>query len=94
MSDLIHATATGDVVVTTKVAFVHSIILTPAAAKSTVVVRTGGASGTIKASLQAPADGGSAIWSAGSDQGVLFTQGVHITVGGAGALVDVEVSQN
>lgn len=94
MSDLIHATATGDVVVSTKVAFVHSVVLTPAAAKSTVVVRTGGASGTIKLTLQAPADGGSAVWSAGHDAGALFPNGVHITVSGSGALVDVELSQN
>ncbi len=94
MSDLIHKTATGDVVVTTKVAFVHSVVLTPAAATATLVVRTGGASGTIKLTLQAAADGPSAVWSAGHDAGALFPNGVHVTLTGAGALVDVELSQN
>ena len=94
MSDQIHLTATGDAVAVTKPASVFSVILTPAAALATAVIRTNGASGTIKATLQAPASGGSAVWTSGdSNNGVLYNKGVHVTITGAGALVDIEFEQ-
>lgn len=91
MSDLLHVVATGDVVVQTKKASAFSVTLTPAAALSTVTVRTGGAAGTIKLVLQAAAAGNSVEWVAGEGTGaVLFTDGIHVTLTGAGASVDVE----
>lgn len=94
MSDLVHNTATATIAAVGKHAQVKSVVLTPAAAKSTVVVRTGGASGTVKLALQAAADGSSVIWESGNEAGVLFPDGIHITVTGAGALVDVEYTQS
>ncbi len=93
MSDMIHSTATAQVVAVNHKANVKSVTLTPAAALATVVVRDGTGSGTIKLALQAGASGVSAVWTSNDKEGVLFVAGVHITITGAGALVDVEFEQ-
>lgn len=80
--------ATGDVVAQGGSAFLKQVVLTPAAAIASVVVRTAGASGTRKLTLQAPANGESVVVRFDGN-GVLMTDGIHITVSGAGALVDV-----
>lgn len=89
MSALKSVTATGDIVAVGLHSWLRSVTLTPAAAKSTVVVRTGGASGTTLLSLQAPADGVSAVWKSG-DMGVNCPTGIHVTITGASATVAVE----
>lgn len=94
MSDIIHVTATGFVLTQGHSAIVQSITLTPAAAVANVVLRDFGATGTIKTTLQAAANGGSIVWIAGDAKaGPLFTDGVHVTLTGAGATVEIELSQ-
>lgn len=93
MSDTLHVSATGDIVPQGHKAKLLSVTLTPAAALSTAVVRTGGASGTVVHTLQAAASGNSASWDAADKDGVLVQDGIHVTITGAGALVDVEFNQ-
>jgi hypothetical protein len=84
-SKAVHFTATGDIVATadggtTKIT-IHGLVLTPAAAAATAVIRENGSGGTIRMSLQAAASGGSVIVN------VPFQiADPHVTLGGAGVL--------
>lgn len=74
-----HFTATGDISVGP--ATIYGFVLTPAAAVATAVIREGGSGGTIVMSLQAAANGSSAI--------VMFPMSIadpHVTLAGAGVL--------
>lgn len=82
-------TATGDVVTGSPV--LHSVVLTPAAAVARLEIRDG-ASGAIRATLQAAANGTSAVWVSGDEDGVLFSTAVHATLSGAGAAAAFEYS--
>lgn len=86
--DLTQVTATGDVV-TAVPAYLRSVVLTPAAAVSTLEVRDG-SGGVVRLKLQAAANGNSAVWRAGSKQGVQFSSSIHATLSGAGAVADFE----
>ena len=66
---------------------VCSILLTPAAVDTTVIVRDNGVAGTIRASLAAVANGSSVFWE--SDLGIVFNTDVHVTLTGAGVAVCV-----
>ena len=96
MSQLTKAAATGNVV--TGPGQLHSVILTPAAAVATVDVRLDGSGGTVVASLQAAANGGSVVWQAvgeargAAGNGVRFGGPLHLTIAGASASVTVETS--
>jgi hypothetical protein len=96
MSSLAKAVATGNVV--SGRGQLNSVILTPAAAVSTVDIRLDGSGGTVVASLQAAASGNSVIWRASDQQygqagaGVAFPGPLHVTLAGAGASVAVETS--
>lgn len=96
MSTLTKAAATGNVV--TAAGQLHSVILTPAAAVSTVDIRLDGSGGTVVASLQAAANGNSVVWQAVGEQrgvagnGVRFPGPLHVTLAGASASVTVETS--
>lgn len=63
---------------------IKGVVLTPAAAAATLVLHdnASAASGTVLARLQAPANGGSAVF-VGLD--IPFANGVYATLGGAGA---------
>ena len=74
-----HMSATGDIAVGP--AMLHGAILTPAAAVATAVIREGGASGNIRVSLQAAANGSSVVVPLH-----MPIQDPHVTLGGAGAL--------
>src|SRR5262245_29025983 len=67
---------------------VKLVVLTPAAAVATVVIRDGGAGGTTRLSLQAAANGNSVVWTSIGDP-MTFGTDVHTTIAGAGALVDI-----
>jgi hypothetical protein len=67
---------------------VKFIMLTPAAATATLVVRDGGAGGTTRVSMQALTSGGSVSIGPFPDP-ITFATDVHCTIGGAGALVDI-----
>jgi hypothetical protein len=62
-------------------------LLTPAAAVATLVVRDGGAGGTVKAELQAAANGSTVEVSVPG--GEAFGTDCHATLGGAGAVAYV-----
>lgn len=87
--NLTQVAATGDVV--TGSTFVHSIVLTPAAAVATLEIRDG-AAGAVRVKLQAAANGNSATWTSGDHEGVLFSSTVHATLSGAGAVAAAEYS--
>ena len=82
--------ATGDVDVTNakQGAKLFSVVLTPAAAVSTLVVKDGGSGGTTILSLQAAANGNSAVWRSGS--GVPLNGVLHATLSGASAVAAFE----
>lgn len=90
MSDLRNITADGEVCGASNKVFLRSIVLTPAAAAATLVVKDGGASGTTRITLQAEANGVSAVWTAGGEGGVLFN-GVYADIGGSGAAASFEL---
>lgn len=87
--DLKQVSATGDVV--TQDAYLHSVVLTPAAAASSVVIRDG-ASGAVRLTLNAVANGASVVWTAGDNEGVFFTSAIHATLSGAAAVASLEFS--
>lgn len=89
MAESVEVAATAQVFPTTAAKLLQSVVLTPAAAKATVVLKTGGASGTSLISLQAAADGNSVVFDCSAMGGVIFAAGIHATVAGAGALVDL-----
>lgn len=82
-------TATGDVVARGTSKIVYSIHLAAAADDATVVVRTGGAAGTIRAVLSSLAETGSGLVFGGLN---LFADGIHVTVTGTTPNVTVEHS--
>jgi hypothetical protein len=96
VSGLVKAVATGNIV--SGRGQLNSVILTPAAAVSTVDVRLDGSGGTVVLSLQAAASGSSVVWRASDQQygqagaGVAFAGPLHVTLSGAGASVSVETS--
>jgi hypothetical protein len=65
-----------------------SAVLTPAAAVSTLVVRQGGAGGTVILTLQAAANGGSVQ---ARFEGLGYSGQLHATLTGAGALATIEL---
>jgi hypothetical protein len=74
-----HFTATGDISVGP--ATLHRVVLTPAAAVATAVIKEGGSGGTTVMALQAAANGNSVVV-----EGPFFIQDPHVTLGGAGVL--------
>lgn len=66
----------------------YSITLTPAAALSTLVLREGGASGTIIAALQAAASGNSVQ---ARFDGMAYAGQLHATLSGASASAVIEL---
>ncbi|HEU4542204.1 MAG TPA: hypothetical protein VFR23_13835 [Jiangellaceae bacterium] len=88
MANLRRVTATGNVV--TGPVVLRSVMLTPAAAVSTLELRDG-SGGAIVLTLQAAASGSSSVWSAGK-AGVLFSSALHATLSGAGAAASFECS--
>lgn len=92
MSQLKRVTATGDVAAAGTgggARVLRSVVLTPAAAAATLDVRDG-SGGAIIASLQAAANGNSAIWSVVDRAGVPFTTAIHATIAGASASATFE----
>jgi hypothetical protein len=87
--NLVQVSATGDVVAGQRV--LHSVVLSPAAAACSVEIRDG-ASGAIRLTLKAVANGASVGWAAADRSGIPFSSAIHATVAGAGALVNVEYS--
>lgn len=79
-SNILRSTATGDV--TTDDAYLKAVVLTPAAAASTVTVRAGGASGTVILTLSAVASGASTVV---AGLNVPCGAGIHVTLTGASA---------
>lgn len=70
----------------------RAVVLTPAAAVSAVLVQDSSAGGgTDVLSLQAAANGASAVWLSADPDGVPFSAGVYVTLSGASAAVSVEV---
>lgn len=66
---------------------VKAVTITAAAAAATVIIRDGGAGGTVRISLNAPVGASSSV--AYLYDPVWFATDVHCTIGGAGALVDI-----
>lgn len=87
MADLTHHTATEQARTANAPAILKSVSLSPAAAVSTLTVREGGATGTIRLVLQAAASGATVERLLDN---VVFATGVHITLAGAGATATVE----
>lgn len=84
--DLKQVNATGDV--TTLVpAVLRSVVLTAAAATSTVIIKDG-SSGAARLTLSAVANT-SVVWNAGPD-GVHFGTAIHATLSGASAVASFE----
>lgn len=81
----IHFTATGDVGGANG-GEIDTVVLTPAAAIATLVLRENGSAGAIILSLQAAASGGSVVLPACD---LAYSGQLHATVGGAGALAMV-----
>ena len=67
---------------------IDSVVLTPAAAVATAVVRENGSGGTIILALQAAANGGSVqhIF-----RGLVYSGQLHVTLAGAGVQATVEL---
>lgn len=82
---LVRVSATGTVKATA--ARVKKVFLTPAAAVSTLVLRDGGAGGTVKLEVQAAANGQTAECTIEDGEG--FGTDVHATLAGAGAVAYV-----
>ena len=76
-----HFTATGDI--SAGPAVLWGFVLTPAAAVATAVIRENGSGGTIVMSLQAAANGNSAVV---AFAGPMTLMDPHVTLGGAGVL--------
>ncbi len=90
-SKFIQVAATGGVI--SGPCYVHSAVLAPAAAASSVVFdNSTDGSGAQKNKLVAPANGNSSDWHAGSGDGVYFEKGLYATLSGASAVVTFEVS--
>lgn len=72
---------------------IKQIVLTPAAAVATLVLREGGSGGNIIWSLQAAASGSSVIldFSSDIDGGSIASGQIHATLGGVGAVATIAV---
>lgn len=75
--------ATGDIVATAEVMLL-ALVLTPAAAAASAVIREGGASGTVVLTLNAVANGSAVVV-----PGPIAIRGPHLTLSGVGALFHV-----
>lgn len=84
--DTVNVAATGTVFATP--AMIVSVVLTPAAATATLVLRNGGAGGTTKLTLQALVSGNSAVWM--SPYPIRCGTDIHATLAGAGATATVQ----
>lgn len=89
-SRLVKVAATGNV--RTGSVKLRSVVLTPAAALSTLDVRDG-SGGNVIMSLQAAASGASVPWMSGDEDGVVFGTAVHATLVGAGASATFEIEE-
>ncbi len=74
---------TGDVVATAEVCLL-AVVLTPAAANASAVIKEGGSSGTVVLTLNAVANGSAVVV-----PGPIAIRGPHLTLSGAGALFHV-----
>lgn len=72
---------------------VRKVVLTPAGAVATLILRDGGAAGTVMANLQAAANGNSVVLDL-NECGVQFSTDVHATIAGLGAQADVYYTEN
>ncbi len=75
--------ATADIVATIEVTLL-AIVLTPAAANASAVIREGGSGGTVVLTLNAVANGSAVVV-----PGPISIRGPHLTLSGAGALFHV-----
>lgn len=90
--NLLNYIATGDVVAQTLHAILWTVTLAAGSDAATVVVRSGGASGTIHLKLAA-VTGDTVTWCCPSNMnGVPIGDGIHITVTGTGPSVTVGFS--
>ena len=82
---------TSDAVVSAKGGRIGSVVLTPAAAVSTLILydNASAASGTVLLSLQAAANGNSAIFA--PTDAIAFSNGVYADIGGSGAAAYVNL---
>lgn len=86
---LAKVTATGDVAAAGSggnARALYSVVLSPAAAVAALDLRDG-SGGSVIATLQAAANGGSVVWRLG---GVPFASAIHATLSGAGASATFE----
>lgn len=93
MSRPIYLTATGNVGDTDGGA-VRMLVLTPAAALSTLVLREGGSGGSILVTLQAAASGNSVTIPCEDDSGdggMVYSGQLHVTLTGTGAVATIGV---
>lgn len=88
MSNLIQASATGDVKAVVTV--LHSVNLTAGADAASVVVRDG-SGGSALLTLKAAANS-TVNWACGSREGVLFSTSIHATFTGTSPTADFEVA--
>lgn len=86
-SKLRHHEATGDV--TTETTALKSVACTGDGAAGSVVVREGGSGGTIRLTLRA-ASGSTVVWTASDPNGVVFSDGIHVTISGAEVSLEIE----
>jgi hypothetical protein len=75
--------ATGDIVATAEIKL-FAVVLTPAAANASAVIREGGSGGTVVLTLNAVANGSAVVV-----PGPIAIRGPHLTLSGAGALFHV-----
>jgi len=75
--------ATGDIVATAETMLL-ALVLTPAAANASAVIREGGSGGTVVLTLNAVASGSAVVV-----PGPIAIRGPHLTLSGAGALFHV-----
>jgi hypothetical protein len=83
-------TTSGNVGPTNTGTGLRRVVLTPAAAVATLVLREGGSGGRILYQLQAAANGNSVTLDMGDDPDIISGQ-LHATIGGAGAFATVSI---
>jgi len=81
-----HITATGDVYAEGRRGMVTTLLLNAAAEDATAVLREGGSGGTIIWSISALTATSQPV---SFPAGLIFQDGFHVTLGGAGATLDV-----
>jgi hypothetical protein len=89
--DLKQISADGDVTATVP-ARLHSVVLTPDGTNAATLVVKDGSSGSARLTLEAPGAGPSAVWVAGSSDGVLFSTAITADITGTGAVASFEFS--